>query len=216
MNARWERLGPLAGIVAVVLFVVGVFVIESGGAPGEDATPQEYLGYYQDDDDRILLGGVLFQLGAAFFIWFLGHLRARLLAAEGAVGRLTAIAFGGGLAAATCALLLPGPDQAGALSKDEITPDAAIVFNNLGDAFFIGAEFAAAVLLAATGVLALATRVLPRWLGWVSLALALVLVIAPIGWAALIFGVPLWTIAVSLLLFMRPVAAAPAPARPAV
>ena len=216
MNARWERLGPLAGIVAVVLLVVGVFIIESGGAPGEDATPQEYLAYYQDDDDRILLGGVLFQLGAAFFIWFLGNLRARLAAAEGAVGRLTAIAFGGGLAAATCALLLPGPDEAGALSKDEITPDAAIVFNNLGDAFFIGAEFAAAVLLAATGVLALTTRVLPRWLGWVSLALALVLAIAPIGWAALIFGVPLWTIAVSLLLFMRPVVADPGPARPAV
>ena len=204
MNPRWERLGPLAGIVAVALFVVGIVVIESGGAPDADATPEEYLGYYRDDDDRILIGGVLFQLGAAFFIWFLGHLRARLAAAEGGVQRLTAIAFGGGLAAATCALLLPGPDEAGALSKNEITPDAAVAFNNLGDAFFIGAEFAAAVLLAATGLVVLATRALPRWLGWASLVIALWLVIAPVGWAALIFAVPLWTIVVSVLLYMRP------------
>jgi hypothetical protein len=214
MNARWERLGPLAGIVAVVLFVVGVVVLESGSPPGQDATPQEYLGYYQDDEGRILLGGVLFQLGAAFFIWFLGNLRARLAVAEGGVQRLTAIAYGGGLAAATCALLLPGPDEAGALSNEELTPDAAVVFNNLGDAFFIGAEFAAAVLLAATGLVVLGTRALPRWLGWASLVIALWLVIAPVGWAALIFAVPLWTIVVSVLLYMRPTAVEPAPAAP--
>jgi hypothetical protein len=204
MNDRWERLGPLAGIVAVALFVVGVAVIESGGAPGEDATPGEYLAYYEDDEQRILVGGVIFQLGALFFLWFLGHLRARLAAAEGGVQRLTAIAFGAGLVTATCVLLLPGPDQAGALSNDEISGDAAIVFNNLGDAFFIGAEFAAAVLVVATALVVLATRALPRWLGWASLVLALWLLIAPIGWAALLFALPLWIVVVSLLLYLRP------------
>jgi hypothetical protein len=212
VNARWERLGPLAGILAVVLFVVGVIVIEGGSPPGDDAAPQEYLSYYQDNDDTILLGGVIFQLGAVFFLWFLGHLRARLALAEGGVQRLTAIAFGGGLIATTCALLIPGADEAGALSNEQITPDAAVVFNNFGDTFFIGAEFAAAALLAATGLVVLATRVLPRWLGWVSLVFALWLLIAPVGWAALIFAVPLWIIVVSLLLFMRPTVAEPAPA----
>jgi hypothetical protein len=211
MNARVERLGPLAGIVAVVLFVVGVAVIEGTGAPDENATPQDYLSYYQDDDDTILIGGVIFQLGAVFFLWFLGHLRARLALAEGGVQRLTAIAYGGGLIATTCALLLPGPDEAGALSNEDITPDAAVALNNLGDAFFIGAEFAAAALLAATGLIVLATRALPRWLGWVSLVFALWLLIAPVGWAALIFAVPLWTIVVSVLLFMRPTVAEPTP-----
>ena len=211
MNARWERFGPLAGIVAVVLFVVGVFVIESGGAPGEDATPQEYLSYYQDDEQRILTGGVIFQLGALFFLWFVGHLRARLAAAEGGVQRLTAIAFGGGLVTTTCFLLLPGPDQAGALSNDEITGDAAVVFNNVGDAFFIGAEFAAAVLLVATALVVIATRALPRWLGWASLVLALWLLIAPIGWAALLFAMPLWIVVVSVLQFLRPTVVERAP-----
>ena len=211
MNARWERLGPLAGIVAVVLFVVGVAVVEGAGAPDENASPQDYLRYYQEDDDIILLGGVIFQLGAVFFLWFLGHLRARLALAEGGVQRLTAIAYGGGLIATTCALLLPGPDEAGALSNEDITPDAAVALNNFGDAFFVGAEFAAAGLLAATGLLVLATRVLPRWLGWLSLVVALWLLIAPVGWAALIFAVPIWTIIVSVLLFVRPTVAEPTP-----
>jgi hypothetical protein len=215
MNARWERLGPLAGIVAVVLFVVGVAVVE-GNAPGDDATPQEYLGYYKDEESTILLGGVLFQLGAAFFLWFLGNLRALLATAEGGVHRLTAIAYGGGLVATTCALFLPGADEAGALSEDQLTPDAAVAFNNLGDAFFIAAEFAAAVLLAATALVILATRVLPRWLAWASLVVAFWLLIAPIGWAALIFAVPLWTILLSVLMFMRPTAPPPASVTPEV
>jgi len=212
MNGRWERFEPLAGILAVMLFVVGVVVIEGGSPPGDDAAPPEYLSYYQDDEQRILIGGVIFQLGATFFLWFVGHLRARLAAAEGGVQRLTAIAFGGGLITTTCALLLPAADQAGALSNDEITGEAAVVFNNFGDAFFIAAEFAAAPLLVATALVVLATRVLPRWLGWVSLVVALWLLIAPIGWAALLFAMPLWIIVVSVLLFMRPTVVEPTPA----
>jgi hypothetical protein len=213
VNGRVERLGPLAGIVAIALFVAAVILLESGtGPPGDEASPQEYLAYYQGEDSGILWAGVVFQLGAVFFLWFLGSLRARLVAAEGPLARLTATAFAGGIVAAACALLLPTPDMAGALSEDQLTPDAAIVFNNLGDAFFLGAEFAAAVLVAATALVILGTRALPRWLGWVSLALALLLLIAPIGWAGLIFGMPLWTLAVSLLLYLRPVVAAPTPA----
>jgi hypothetical protein len=217
MNGRLERLGPLTGIVAVALFVLGVFLFENvAGPPGDDASPQEYLAYYQDESSAILWAGVTFQLGAVFFLWFLGSLRARLAAAEGPLARLTATAFAGGIVASACALLLPGADMAGALSEDQLTPDAAVVFNNLGDAFFLGAEFAAAVLVAAAGLVILATRVLPRWLGWVSLALALVLLIGPIGWAGLIFGMPLWTLAVSLFLYLRPAVVEPAPAATAV
>jgi hypothetical protein len=34
--------------------------------------------------------------------------------------------------------------------------------------------------------------------------LALVMAIIPIGWLGVIFGLPLWTILMSVLLFMRP------------
>ena len=47
-------------------------------------------------------------------------------------------------------------------------------------------------------------RTLPRWYGWLSLALALLLLILPIGWAGFIFGFPLWLLLTSLLLYLRP------------
>jgi hypothetical protein len=70
--------------------------------------------------------------------------------------------------------------------------------------FFIGAELTAALLIATVGTLFIRTRVLPVWLGWASLVVALWLLIPPIGWAGLLLGVPLWTILVSVLLWMRP------------
>ena len=69
-------------------------------------TPATLLDSYRNEEGRILLGGFLWVLGTFFFFWFLGSLRARLAAAEGRVQRLTAIAFGGGVAAAV-ALRVP-------------------------------------------------------------------------------------------------------------
>ena len=61
----------------------------------------------------------------------------------------------------------------------------------------------AIVLLLATAVVSLSARALPRWWALVSILLAVVLVIGPIGWAGLIFGLPVWTIVTSLLLLTR-------------
>jgi hypothetical protein len=196
---RWERLAALAGIVAVVLWVVGTFV--SGEAPDEG---QELLARFQDDEGRILAGGFIFQLGALFFLIFLGALRVRLFAAEGPTGFLTAIAFAAGVAVGIFLLALPGAEMSAAINNDDLDPSSSIALGNLGDIFFLGAELSAALLLVATGLLILRYGPMPRWLAWVSLALALVLLIPPIGWAALLFGLPLWTLAVSVLLWMRP------------
>lgn len=41
---------------------------------------------------------------------------------------------------------------------------------------------------------------MPRWLAIASIVLAVWLVIGPIGWIGLLVGVPIWTIATSILL----------------
>jgi hypothetical protein len=66
----------------------------------------------------------------------------------------------------------------------------------------------------AVGLLILRTRVLGVWLGWVSLAIALLLAIIPIGWAGVVWAFPLWTLVTSIVLFRRGSAAA-APTAPA-
>jgi hypothetical protein len=202
---RPERWLPLTGVVAVALWIIGVFVLENA-SPGGDASPDEILAYFDDDAASIFTGAFLFSLGTAFFVWFLGSLRAAFLAAEGQPGRLTAVVFAGGVGKAVFDMGVMGGFVAGALAADEadpLAPEAAQTLFFVDDAFFIGAEFMAFVFMAAAGVLSLTRRALPVWLGWLAVLIALGLLVFPIGWAFLLFGVPLWVLLTSVILFLR-------------
>lgn len=74
----------------------------------------------------------------------------------------------------------------------------------------------ASVLVAATALVVLRTEALPRWLGWLSLAFALWLLIPPLGpaggtpenpavWSGrtALVGVPLWTELTAILIMSR-------------
>jgi hypothetical protein len=198
----WERLAALSGLVAVALWVIGVVLEEVSNLPGED--PNEILSWFQDESNTILSGAFIFMLGSLFFLIFIGALRVRLVRAESESAFLSAIAFGAGLVVAALTLLIPGPNLAGALAEDDLTPEAAQALTVVDDAFFVGAELAAALLLVATGLAILRYGALPRWVAWISFLFALWLLIPPIGWAGLLVGVPLWTIIVAVLLWMRP------------
>ena len=56
------------------------------------------------------------------------------------------------------------------------------------------------VLLVGTAIVVLRTKVFPAWVAWLSLLIAVVLWIGPIGWAALIFAFPIWVLIVSTYL----------------
>ena len=105
-------------------------------------------------------------------------------------------------------LALTGGQSTGATTDANLlTPDVAIVFWRLAHGIFIAAELALALFLAAASLLALRGVLLPRWLGWFGIVVAVILLIPPIGWAALLFLFPLWLILASVILWRRPVAA---------
>ena len=198
--ARLERFAPLTGIVAVALWIIGVIVQENSELADKDS-PEEILAVLQSDANTIIAGGVIFAFGVVFFIWFLGSLRSTLFAAEGGVGRLSSIAYGSGMLAALTLILQIAPSVQGAFDKDDLSPEAAQALQSVGEAAFGGTEFTLLAMFAAVGLIILRTRVLGAWLGWVSLAIALLLAIIPIGWAGVVFAFPLWTLIVSVLLF---------------
>jgi hypothetical protein len=199
---RWERFSPLAGIVAVALWVLGTIIAESTDYSDKN-TPEEILAVLQQDGNTIIAGGIIFGFGVVFFIWFLGSLRAALYSAEGGIGRLTSIAYGSGMLAALCLLFQITPIVQGAFNDDDLSADTAQSLNEMGESFFGGAEFTLLAMFLAAGLLLVRTRVLGAWLGWVSLAIALLLAIIPIGWAGVVFAFPLWTIVTSVLLYLR-------------
>ena len=200
MTSKWERLATLSGALAVPFWLAGVIMV-STHAKGSKGP--KILASYHQHSDGILLGGLLWSLGVVLFVWFLGSLRSHYLEAEGGNGRLANLAWGSGLIASSIAFLIPAADEVGALNKNDIDASGAAVLHHLGDAFFIGAEYALPVLFFASGILALRHAALPRWLGWVSVLIGVVLLIGPIGWAAFIFATPIWTLIVSLLLYTR-------------
>jgi hypothetical protein len=208
-DARWARFAPLTGVLAVVLWVIAVIIVESGtDSPGDDATPDQIAAYFNENDGTIIVGGFLFCLGAAIFLWFLGTLRARLQLAEGGPGRLASIVFASGIVTAAMMMAVFAPQVGGAFVADEydtgVDPGSAQAFWSAGDGFFVAALASVFVFYLSSGLAALRTRVLPVWLGWASFVLALAALIPPIGWATLIWGLPLWVLVASVWLFLRP------------
>ena len=177
-----DRLSLLAsGVTPLLLALTGLIVLEGpADRPELDQPPVMILSYFAEQD-TVILGSFLLMLAAALFLWFAGCLRAALRNAEGGDGRLSTIAFGGGAAAAAFMLVMPAVNVCGALSADYLSVRQAQTLYLLGDAFLYPAAMAAAVMLAATALVALRTGVLARWLAWPSLVLALWLLVPPLG-----------------------------------
>jgi hypothetical protein len=210
MNNKWERWATLSGVLAVPFWVAGVVLISTKvkGSKGP-----EILANYHKHSDGTLAAGLLWSIGVLLFIWFLGSLRSRYLTAEGSTGRLTALAYGGGIAASAIAMLIPVADEVGALNKNDFDASGASVLHHFSDGFFIATEYTLPVFFFASAILALRYAALPKWIGWFSVLIGVVLLIGPIGWAAFIFATPIWVLIVSVWLFMRTPAGAPPPAR---
>jgi len=204
MLARWQRIEPLAGVLFVVLAIVSLFL---SAGPDFLADTSEVAEFYADHSGRIIAAEIIGGLAIFVFFWFVGAVRNRLRVPETPEGGLPALVFGGGIAGGTLVLVANAATMAGAFRADEdgrIDPAAAAALNDFSSIMVgIAAPVALAVFVAATGVVSIATGILPRWLGWISLLLALGF-LAPL--ISFIFWVPfaVWVLVVSVILYLRP------------
>lgn len=197
-NRRWALVGPLA----VALWIAGVFLV-TRNQPGQHATGGDILAWYRSDTNTILSGGWLFMLGCLGFVTFVSGLRGRLAAAVGTASQLPGLAFVGAAMAGVFGMLFAAVDVAGAVDKTDIAPATAAAFHHSSDIFFLCAELAAILPLGVVALVAWRTRVLPRWWAVFSGLLVVVLVVGPIGWIGVIFGLPVWTLGTSLFVLLR-------------
>jgi hypothetical protein len=211
--AAVERLAPLAGVATLLLGAAGLIVLEGpADRPEADAAPRVMFAYFADRDD-VILGSFLLALSVVAFMWFLGSLYAALRSAEGGTGRLSTVAYGGGLATAVLMLALPAASVLGALYADYLSAAEARTLFLVGDMLIYPAAVTAAVLTSATGLVALRSGALARWMAWLSLALAVWLLIPPfggtpenpVGWTGLaaLGALPLWIAVLAILLVRR-------------
>jgi hypothetical protein len=215
--SRRDRLAPLTGVVFVVLLVTSIVVGSSGSPEDFPGKVDEIVEYYEDHHGSVLISGTIGTIAAFFFLLFAGTLRARLAAAEGGDLRLASTAFAGAIAVATVGLAIDAVNLAAGLraeEDDKIAPaEATALFDLQGALVGAALPVALAVMIAATGALALRAVLLPRWFGFVSLVLAIGLLIIVIAFFILPLAL-LWVVVVSVLLIRAPAAAEPAATTP--
>lgn len=218
MDTALRRLAPLTGVVFVALYVASSLVA-GGGSPEFAAPGDEVAAYYADNETQILVGAVLAAIGAPFFLWFAGCLRTAIARVEGGPTRLASTAFGGGVAAlavGTAGVMIHAMGAFRVREQGEIGAEVATAYFDVGQILaYAAVPAASAAALAATAVAALRYRaILPAWLAWLTLAIALVAVAPPYAWIATLAAVG-WVLVVSLLLYQQRVAEEPAPGRAA-
>ena len=177
-----QRSAALSGIVFVVLMLVGApFVLD---VPKGDASAQEIASYFTDSGThmRNIVGAYLWVLGGLAFLGFVAGLRSVLRQAEGDPHTLSNLVFGAGVvftavwsvSAAALASVAYAVEFSDARVSD---PDLVTVLPSLGGLLLLlGGGFAGILLLAATSILIFRTGVLPRWLGWFGIVVAIALV----------------------------------------
>ena len=197
MEGKLARYAPLTGALFVVVVTIGFAV--GGDTPDADASGSEVIDFYKDKEGRQFVATLLVVLGAVALVWFASSLRSILRTAEGGTGRVSNIAFAGGVGAAvgfwvSAAIHFTLADVGGDL-------DAAAVqaLNALDSDSFLAFAPGIAILLLATALVALRSAVLPSWLAWIAIVV-FVASFTPVGFVAFILS-GVWIIVVSILLF---------------
>ena len=208
----WARWAPLTGAVFGVLLFLGVMV--GGSTPDADASPAHVVAFYTSHRGSQQASCFLIAYSLVFGLFFAGALRSFLRARSTGDG-LTAVGFAGMAVLAASAAVLAGINFAATDVSTKISPSALQALNVLQNDVFFGLLVGTCVFLIGSGLaIVRSAAALPVWLGWVAAALGVVSV-TPIGWIVLLFALPLWSLIVGVLMFVRMGAPAPATAAPA-
>jgi hypothetical protein len=158
-ETQWERYGAASGF-AMVAFGAAATVFERAPVTAAD---------FAANRTALLTQSMLFLLGAAASLWFLGSLRTYLLRFEGGTGRLAAVVFGSGIAWATLNMAAQAFQVGAAGDPKGETPTALL--KTMGAVFTI-ANLPLAVMLLAVAVVSMRYHAFPLWLGVVAIVAA--------------------------------------------
>lgn len=214
-----SRLAAAGGAIFAVLYAVGFVLHGLASGTSNDETRGEVVARYADEGNEALVhvGGLLIGFAIVFLLLFLGQLRRALRRVEGAGAALSTAAFAGGvllagLAATSAAVGIAAYSSGDFYDAYRVDPDVVLLMETLSFTALGYALVGGAVLVGATSVVALRTRLFPRWLALAGLVLAAVCafgewaLFVPFPLAALL----LWLLVTSVLLVARQPGARPA------
>jgi hypothetical protein len=200
LSGSWARYAPLSGLLFVALVVVSIIVTGFDSVDSNDST-QKVVDFWTENDGEQMAGAFIGALSLVPFLWFLGSLRSALRTGEGGTGRLSAIAYAGGIVLASGAAVDASLQFAVAESAGDVPTGVTHTLSVLYSNFFLVFPVGVGTLLLAAGLAILRTKVMPAWLGWVAFLLGIVS-LTPAGFFAFLV-VLVWVAVVSVVLFQQ-------------
>jgi hypothetical protein len=196
---RRDWLLPLTGVAFIVLLIVGFAV--AGDAPESDKGGQEIIDWYVDNKDSASIGSGIVAAAAVFFVFFANYFRGVVrdnasgpeLASATILAGASIVAVG----AAFDSTLVLGLAQA----ADHLDPAAAQAIGAIWDNDFLPLAIGAEIFIISSAAAILRGNVLPRWLGWAAVVIAIAAA-TPAGFVAFI-ATGVWIIVASVMLSLR-------------
>ena len=219
-DETWESLAWVAGVAAVVLFIVATYI--AGSPPGPHDSVVKVFNYVHNNGTAIKWGGYLVAFGIFLLIFWVAALaNAARRALNGPNGLVTVIVVGATVALGL-ELVATAVANVEVLRIGELGAGGVHFFFALN--YVLGAVglFGTAALVLGVSLVVLQTGFLPRWLGPAGLVLTVALLVAGAGVATLgnTVGVislvsflawAVWVVAISVLMLVRSTAAEPLP-----
>jgi len=216
----WERYAWVAGIAAIVLFIVATFI--AGSPPKPHDSVRTVFNYVNNNRGAIEWGGYLVGIGITLFIIWVAALASTIRRALNTASGLVTLVIVGAAVGLSLALVGTAIANFEALQIHNLQGGVYLFFVLN---YVLGAvgSFGTAALVLGVSLAVLRTEFLPRWLGPVGLVVAVLQLVAAIGVATLgntIAAVALvaflvwavWVVVISVLLLARSTAAGPVPA----
>lgn len=199
MTDEPRRPALLAGAASAILLVASFGLI--GETPNSEEPVQDVVSFYAEHGSDATSSAMLCALGAVFFLFFVGRLGHVLQRSQGATGGLVEVVRAGGAVAAVGMLILAGLYFTLGEASAALEPAAVQTLNALSDNFFFPLVGGMSTFLLATGLAMVGSRALPRWLGWLALAVG-VAVFTPLGPLAFLAAMA-WVLVASIVLAAR-------------
>jgi hypothetical protein len=197
---RFDRFLPIAGVLAGLLFFVGLVLLWDD--PASETGPAETFAYWQDDRGQHQIVALLVAPLIGFLLLFFGvALWRRLALGDGGDAGHGPVAFGGALLAAATFSIIAMLEAGMTNAAHEGERDTVYTLNQFHSYDWVAWNVAFAAMLLATGLGARRNGMLPAPLAWATIVIGASL-LTPLGFFGFIL-VPVWLIVVGFWLSRR-------------
>lgn len=203
-QSTFEKFLPAAGIAAGILFAVAGYAAKTPGSSSDN--PISVMSGHETQNLVAVGAAALFAVAMAFFTV---AIRQALRSGEPGESTYSSAAFAGGVMVAIMSTLNAWMLFATVDAVDNKDRVSAQVLGTLGLDSWVPFMAGAGVLLLSTGLGGLRTGVLPKWLSITTAVLGVCCFGGPTGFAVW-FAMPVWCLALGIVLMRRQSAAAPA------